>query len=272
LLAPGLSVITDAIIGSRIIFQRMRSYALYAVSVTVRIVLTLFILTVGWDFYFPTVLIVILAIANDGSMLSISKDRVSPSETPDQWKLGQLFFMSFVMGSYLVGCSLALFSVANDTDAFSNWFGLRVLNDDELRALVFLTISITGMSSIFVFRSQKFWWTKPRPGWFLIGAFIVSQIVNTFIAVYGFNGYPGRGRGLQGMGWGWALLVWVWSILWFLPMDFIKLAILWLLSKDFHPWKRKNFLERNIWLDAFHIRPYIQQVIAEEMRQGGKQA
>lgn len=39
----------------------MRSYSTYAVAVTVRIVLTFFTLTVGWDFYFPTILIILLA-------------------------------------------------------------------------------------------------------------------------------------------------------------------------------------------------------------------
>ena len=37
---PGLSVIIDAIIGSRKIFQRMKNYVIYACSVTVRIVVT----------------------------------------------------------------------------------------------------------------------------------------------------------------------------------------------------------------------------------------
>jgi H+-transporting ATPase len=71
----------------RVIFQRMRSYSTYAISVTVRLVLTFFLLTVIWDFLYPTLIIVILAITNDGTILTISRDRVKPSEKPDKWNL-----------------------------------------------------------------------------------------------------------------------------------------------------------------------------------------
>jgi H+-transporting ATPase len=47
------------------------------------IVLTFSILTVGWDFLFPTIIVVIIAILNDGTILTISKDRVKPSPEPD---------------------------------------------------------------------------------------------------------------------------------------------------------------------------------------------
>ena len=83
LMSPGLHVIIDALIGSRKIFQRMKNYATYSISVTVRIVLTFAILTVAWDFMFPTIIVVIIAILNDGTILTISKDRVKPSPEPD---------------------------------------------------------------------------------------------------------------------------------------------------------------------------------------------
>ena len=73
LLTPGLSVIIDAIVGARKIFQRMKNYATYSISMTVRITFTFGLLTCIYNFYFPTILIVILAILNDGTMLTISK-------------------------------------------------------------------------------------------------------------------------------------------------------------------------------------------------------
>ncbi|CAF4602541.1 unnamed protein product, partial [Rotaria magnacalcarata] len=35
---PGLSVIIEAILGSRQIFQRMRNYAIYTCSITIRVI------------------------------------------------------------------------------------------------------------------------------------------------------------------------------------------------------------------------------------------
>jgi len=73
LVTPGLSVIIDAITGARKIFQRMKNYATYSVSMTIRITFTFGLLTCIWNFFFPPILILILAIFNDGTMLTISK-------------------------------------------------------------------------------------------------------------------------------------------------------------------------------------------------------
>lgn len=60
LVSPGLSVIVEAIFGSRKIFQRMRNYVLYSVSATVRVCITFTLLTLIFDFYFPTIVIAIM--------------------------------------------------------------------------------------------------------------------------------------------------------------------------------------------------------------------
>ena len=41
--------------------------------------------------YFPTLLIVLLAVFNDGAMIALSKDRVVASHTPNVWHLGAVF-------------------------------------------------------------------------------------------------------------------------------------------------------------------------------------
>jgi len=221
LLSPGLGVISAAILGSRVIFQRMRSYSTYAISVTVRLVLTFFLLTAIWDFLYPTLIIVILAITNDGTILTISRDRVKPSPKPDRWNLFQIFGTSIVIGSYLTCSTIILFLLSNDTRAFNNWFSLHRLGDEQLRAIIYLNISITGFLSLFFIRTTKWFW-EIRPDWFLLGALVVSQTAATFLSVYGLAGYPHQDRGFRGCGWGWALFVWIWSLIWLAPMDFIK--------------------------------------------------
>ncbi len=64
-----------AIIGARKIFQRMTTYSKYTVAMTFRICFTFGLLTVIYNFYFPTVLIVLLAVFNDGAMIALSKVR-----------------------------------------------------------------------------------------------------------------------------------------------------------------------------------------------------
>ncbi len=41
--------------------------------------------------YFPTLLIVLLAVFNDGAMIALSKDRVVASRTPNVWTLPSIF-------------------------------------------------------------------------------------------------------------------------------------------------------------------------------------
>lgn len=40
---------------------------------------------------FPTLLIVLLALLNDGAMIALSKDRVTASCTPNRWNLKAIF-------------------------------------------------------------------------------------------------------------------------------------------------------------------------------------
>ncbi|GAM23274.1 hypothetical protein SAMD00019534_064490 [Acytostelium subglobosum LB1] len=228
LTSSGLSVIIDAIITSRKIFQRMRNYVIYSVSATVRICITFGILTIAWDFYFPTIATVIIAILNDGTMLSISKDRVRPRNTPDKWDLREVFLMAICYGCYLVGSTLVYFALVHDSTWFERTFNLRHLSDNEIRGLIYLQVSISGLATIFVSRSQGFSYFE-RPGTLMAIAFVGSQVVATFIGTYGFRGYPHNGEtDFQGCGWGWALTTWIWCILWYIPMDFIKLGITYL--------------------------------------------
>merc|ERR1711920_439456 len=121
LVSPGLSVIITAIQHSREIFLRMKNYAMYSVAMTVRITFTFGLLTVIWNWCFPTVLIVILAILNDGTILTISKDNVKASPTPDSWKLKEVFISSIMFGLWLTASTIVLFAVVYETDKFSGF-------------------------------------------------------------------------------------------------------------------------------------------------------
>ncbi|OQR86861.1 P-type ATPase (P-ATPase) Superfamily [Achlya hypogyna] len=133
LVSPGLSVIITAIRMSREIFLRMKNYAMYSIAMTVRIVLTFGLLTVCWNWYFPTILIVILAILNDGTILTISKDNVTASRTPDSWKLKQVFVSSICFGIWLTISSIVLFGVVYNTDSFAGFVDSENLCVDCLK-------------------------------------------------------------------------------------------------------------------------------------------
>ncbi|CAK0787749.1 hypothetical protein CVIRNUC_010971 [Coccomyxa viridis] len=125
---PGLSVIVSAIIGARKIFQRMTTYSKYTVAMTFRICFTFGLLTVIYNWYFPTILIVLLAVFNDGAMIALSKDRVVASPVPNHWDLRSIFIVGIVYGLYLTLSSWVLFHVATAMTFFTDKCGLADLN------------------------------------------------------------------------------------------------------------------------------------------------
>ena len=117
---PGLYTIVGAIIGARMIFQRMTTYARYTVAMTFRICFTFGLITVIYDWYFPTILIVLLAVFNDGAMIALSKDTVTPSRVPNRWDLTSIFISGLVYGLYLTLSSWAFFYVMTHTQFFTD--------------------------------------------------------------------------------------------------------------------------------------------------------
>eukprot|EP00882_Tetradesmus_deserticola_P005625 GHRQ01005921.1.p1 GENE.GHRQ01005921.1~~GHRQ01005921.1.p1 ORF type:complete len:1073 (+),score=431.52 GHRQ01005921.1:381-3599(+) len=134
---PGLSVIVEAVIGARMIFQRMTTYAKYTVAMTFRICFTFGILTIAYNWYFPTILIVLLAVFNDGAMIALSKDRVTPSPIPNSWRLRNIFLVGIVYGLYLTLSTWVLYHVAAKMTFFEDGLHMFSLNDTDRVLLPF---------------------------------------------------------------------------------------------------------------------------------------
>ncbi|XP_020578460.1 plasma membrane ATPase-like [Phalaenopsis equestris] len=224
---PGLSVIISAVLTSRAIFQRMKNYTIYAVSITIRIVLGFLLIALIWKFDFSPFMVLIIAILNDGTIMTISKDRVKPSPLPDNWKLKEIFATGVVLGSYLALMTVIFFWAMKQTDFFSDKFGVRSLRNspDEMMAALYLQVSIVSQALIFVTRSRS-WCFLERPGLLLLSAFIIAQLVATFIAVYANWGFAK----IKGCGWGWAGVIWLYNLIFFFPLDLFKFAVRYILS------------------------------------------
>jgi H+-transporting ATPase len=207
LLTPGLSVIIDALKESRKIFQRMTSYAIYRIAETIRVLLFMTLSILVFNFYPVTaVMIVLLALLNDGAILSIAYDRVRYSKAPEAWNMRIVLGIATVLGVTGVVASFGLF-----------YLGERVfhLSHDFVRTLIYLKLSVAGHLTIFLTRTRGPFWSM-RPARILLVAVVGTQLVATVIAVYGLLMPP--------IGWGWALAVWGYALAWFLVNDQVKLA------------------------------------------------
>ncbi|XP_017244653.1 ATPase 8, plasma membrane-type [Daucus carota subsp. sativus] len=228
---PGLSVIVSAVLTSRAIFQRMKNYTIYAVSITIRIVLGFMLLALIWKFDFSPFMVLIIAVLNDGTIMTISKDRVKPSPVPDSWKLQEIFATGVALGTYLALISVLFYYVAAETDIFADIFGVRSIqnNHEEITAAVYLQVSIVSQALIFVTRSRG-WSFAERPGLMLVTAFFIAQFIATLIAVYADWSFAE----IHGIGWGWAGAIWLFSVIFYIPLDIVKFIARYIIEG--HAW------------------------------------
>ncbi|OBZ65519.1 Plasma membrane ATPase 2 [Grifola frondosa] len=226
---PGLSTIVHAIRGSRVIFQRMRNYSIYACAVTIRIVVCFAILAFAFKFDFPPFMVLIIALLNDGTIMTLSVDRVLPSMTPDSWDLAEIFSFAVAYGLYLTLSTIALVAIIIRTTWFFDKFGVTLTNgahqalnhnDPQLHMIVYLQVAIISQALIFITRSHGFFFME-RPSAALFGAFCIAQLVSSIIAAYANWGFTN----IHAISGGWIGIVWVWNIVWFFPLDLIKFAM-----------------------------------------------
>ncbi len=175
LMTPGLSVIIDAIKESRKIFQRMNSYAIYRIAETLRVLLFMTLAIPIFNFYpLTAVMIVMLALLNDGAILSIAYDNVHYKDQPEAWNMRVVLGIATVLGVIGVVSAFGLF-----------YLGERVFHLDRahIQTLMYLKLSVAGHLTIFLTRTRGPFWSI-RPARILWVAVLGTQIVATLIAVY----------------------------------------------------------------------------------------
>jgi H+-transporting ATPase len=159
-----------------------------------------------FNFYPVTaVMIVMIALLNDGAILSIAYDNVHYRNKPEAWNMRLVLSISTVLGVIGVVAAFGLFYLAE-----------RVFHMDRLtvQTLMYLKLSVAGHLTIFLTRTRGPFWSI-RPAKILWMAVLGTQIIATLIAVYGLFMTP--------LGWKWAGFVWGYAIAWALINDRIKL-------------------------------------------------
>ncbi|KAF9400467.1 hypothetical protein BGX21_004243 [Mortierella sp. AD011] len=224
LLAPGLSTIVDGLMTSRAIFQRMRSYALYRITSTIHFLMFFFCITLAIQWTMRPILLILICILNDAATLVISVDNAKISAHPDKWRIGQLIFLSVVLGALLTALSFAHFFIAR------NVFNV---SPDQLEAIMYLHISSAPHFVIFSTRlSGYFWENMPSPIFFI--AIMGTQVFAMLICIYG--AIVG-----EAIGWAWGLAVIGISLVYFIFLDFVKVFIFnqWSFEFTAHAWPTK---------------------------------
>ncbi len=208
LTAPGLSVINDALRQARITFARMKSYATFRIAETIRIILFMTLSIVIFDFYPITALmIILLALLNDIPILAIAYDNTRVHKMPVRWNMTELLTVSTVLGITGVVSSFVLFFILQE----------QGVSEELIRSLLFLKLIVAGHSTLYITRSEGWFWQRPWPSPLLFGATFGTEIAGTLIAVYGFMITP--------IGWEYALWIWLYALVWFVINDAVKMWV-----------------------------------------------
>ena len=209
LTSPGLSVIIDGISEARRIFERMMSYVLYRIAMTIDIMAFVVLASVAYGFFPLTpIMIIALALLDDIPIMTIAFDNADIAPKPVHWQLHQVLFVSGILGLLAVVQSFALLYVGST---------IYQLDRPQLQTMMFLQLVAGGHLMLFLTRARGPFWKSPHPNVLLFTAICATQIFAILMC---------------GLGWlvpalSWKIIGWVWiyNLAWMLIQDVVKLGL-----------------------------------------------
>jgi H+-transporting ATPase len=224
LTAPGLSVIIEGIAEARRIFERMMSYVLYRIAMTIAIMVFVVLASIYYHFFpLNAIMLIALALLDDVPIMTIAFDNASVPPQPVKWELDRVLVISSVLGLLGVIQSFGLLYLG-DT--------LHHLDHPQLQTMMFLQLVAGGHLLLFVTRTRRAFWKSPYPNAKLFFAIVVTQIAAVFMCSQGWLVPP--------LPWRIIGFVWAYNLAWMIVQDIVKLGIYGILDPA-RLWKRSLF-------------------------------
>ena len=203
---PGLSVIINAITESYKIFHRMKSYSIYRVAETIRILIFTAMVILIFNVYPVTALmLVLIALLDDIPVMTIAYDHTEKVNSPQRWNMYQVLGMSTFLGILGVLSSLILFFIGID---------IFKLDIAVLQSIIFLKLVVAGHLTMFVTRNTGHFWSV-KPSGIFFWSVILTDVFATVLVVSGIFLAP--------ISWELAAFVWIYSLIAFLIEDYLKI-------------------------------------------------
>ncbi|MEJ2070872.1 MAG: plasma-membrane proton-efflux P-type ATPase [Syntrophobacterales bacterium] len=222
---PGLSVIITAVEEARRIFERMMSYTIYRIAMTIDIMVFVVAAMLAFN-YFPLtpIMIILLALLDDIPIMTIAYDNTYLDPKPVRWEMNRVLTVSSVLGFMALIQSIGLLLI-----------GKMILNLDvpHLQTLLFLQLVAGGHLMLFLTRTKKSFWRQPYPAGILAIAIVATQGLAVLLTGFGLL--------VPQLPWELIGLVYAYNIVWMFGMDIIKLGVYHLLEN--RAWHKRHFLE-----------------------------
>lgn len=243
---PGLSVIINAIFTSRQIFQRVKNYCIYRIACTLQllfffVVAMVFINPKDYScsdcdnipsyFTFPVFAIVLIAVLNDGTLISIAGDAAMVSKRPDKWNLPILYASSFILGLVSLASSVLLLILLlnhmdeDDPSPLFKALKVPVLAYGEVITALFLKVAVSDFITVFAARTESYFFSH-KPSNIVLLCALVATACSTLLALFWHFNFSTdeeeKKHKMKAVSLGVVVFVWVYNLLWFLVQDVVK--------------------------------------------------
>jgi H+-transporting ATPase len=192
-----------------------------------------------WPSYFklPVLMLMLITLLNDGTLISIGYDNVTPSRYPNVWNLPVLFLVASVLAFVALISSLILLYMCLDSwnsSSLLHSMGLGSLTYGQITTAMYLKVSISDFLTLFSARTHDgfFWSSTPSP--ILMGAAMLSLALSTILACF----WPDSNvddQSVQGLAnhtpKELAVVVWIYCIIWWFIQDLAKVILYWWMEK-----------------------------------------
>lgn len=205
---PGLKVITRAVEEARRIFERMNSYTIYRIAMTIDIMVFVVLAMISFNTYpLTAIMIILLSLLDDIPIMTIAYDNTYLSPSPVRWKMDRVLTISAILGALSVVQTFGLL-----------YLGREVFKMDtpHIQTAVFLQLVVGGHLLLFVTRNRKSLWRKPYPSSPLFLAILATQIFAVLMTGFGWL--------VPQLPWKFIGMVWIYNLIWMQLLDWVKLG------------------------------------------------
>ena len=218
LTAPGLSVIITAIELARRIFERIMSYTIYRIAMTIDIMFVVVLSTLFLDFRpLTAIMIIALALLDDIPIMTIAYDNTRLDEKPVRWHMPRVLTTSMVLGLLSVAESFGILLIGLAWMHQPDLQGWIPIDQTHLQTILFLQLVAGGHLLLFVTRTKTFFFKPPWPSLPLFGAIVGTQVLAVLMCGFGWL--------VPALPWPLIALVWVYVIGWMFLLDLAKLGL-----------------------------------------------
>lgn len=254
LTAPGLSVIITAIETARKIFERMLSYTLYRIAMTVDIMFFVVLAMLiypelpGTQHLFKpltAIMIIFLALLDDIPIMAIAYDNTRVDRMPVHWQMGRVISISSVLGMIAMIETLVLLFIGMRYTQ-TPFFGI-IMTQKHLQTMMFLQLVVGGHLMLFVTRMKSWFFLRPWPSAILFWAIILTQLAAALLCGFGWNDV------IAPLPWALIGFVWAYNIGWMFVQDVAKLIMYRLVEHKTTLFAHfKELLSRKLHHHSFH--------------------